>query len=402
MVGSRDASHIVTAGNQAHGGLADRVRGLPQTEIRRMFDLAAEYDGDLANLALGEPDFDTPEHVVEAAHEAARNGHTHYTGNCGIQPLREAIADYHREQGASVDPDRVAVTAGGIQAAYFAFAATVDPGDDVVLPTPGWPSYYTQAAVFGADLVEVPMPADDGFALDADRVADAVTDDTAMVVLNTPNNPTGRVFDADAVRRVVDAAAAHDAYVLADEVYGKLVYDRAFDSALAVADDDRVLLVNSMSKTYAMTGWRVGWLVAPPEVVGVVPQLQQATSTCAASVSQHAAVAALDGPQEPVREMYDAFRERRDYVADRVADLPLDASTPEGGFYAFLDVRALDGSSVDVAERLLQEYGVVTVPGSGFGDVGEGFLRLSFANSLDRIEVAFDRVEAMVADELGR
>ncbi len=395
----------MTSDDPTAGALADRVRDLPQTDIRRMFDMAGEAGGDLANLALGEPDFDTPAHVVEAAYDAAARGDTHYTGNLGIRPLRDAIADYHREQGATVDPEReIAVTAGGIQATFFALAATVNPGDEVLLPAPWWPSYYTQAEFLGADLVEVPTPADRGFELDAGRIVDAVTDDTAMVVLNSPSNPTGQVYDADAIRRVVDAAAAHDAYVLADEVYGRLVYDREFPSALAVADDhrDRVLVVNSLSKTYAMTGWRVGWLAGPPEVLGVVPQLQQATTTCAASVSQHAAVAALTGPQDPIRAMYDAFRERREYVVERIDAIPgVDAPTPEGGFYAFLDVRGLNGSSWDVAERLLRDYSVVTVPGSGFGDAGEGFLRLSFANSLERIEVAFDRIEAMVADELG-
>lgn len=391
----------MTSDDSAAGALADRVRDLPQTDIRRMFQLAGDMGGDLANLAIGEPDFDTPAHVVDAACDAAARGDTHYTSNFGIPPLRDAIADYHRSQDATLDPDgEIAVTVGGIQATFFALAATVNPGDEVVLPTPGWPSYQTQAAFLGADLLEVPMPADRGFELDADRIADAVTDDTAMVVLNSPSNPTGQVYDADAVRRVVDAAAAHDAYVLADEVYGKLVYDREFPSTLAVADSDRVLVANSTSKTYAMTGWRVGWLAGPPEVVGVVPQLQQATTTCAASVSQHAAVAALTGPQDPIHAMRDAFHERRDYVADRIDAIPgVSAATPDGGFYAFLDVRALDGSSWDVAERLLRDHGVVTVPGSGFGDAGEGFLRLSFANSLERIEVAFDRIEAMVRNE---
>jgi len=393
----------MTEADTPRPAVADRVASLPQTQIRRMFELAERQVGEVANLALGEPDFDSPPHVVEAACEAAAAGETHYTSNFGIPPLREAIAaETAREHGVDLDPDgEIAVTTGAIQALFFAFVATVDPGEEVVLPTPAWPSYYTQAHLAEATLREVPLDPVDGFDLDVDAVAGAITDRTAAVVLASPSNPTGRVYDPADVRRVVEAAAEHDAYVVADEVYGRLTFEGEFESVASLTDYDRVLVANSMSKTYAMTGWRVGWLAGPREVIATAPQLHQATSTCAASVSQHAALAALTGPQEPVREMYEAFAARRGYVAERIAGIPgLDAETPEGGFYFFLDVRALDGSSVEVADRLLREYGVVTVPGIGFGDAGEGFLRLSFATNRSELADAFDRIEAMARAEL--
>jgi aspartate aminotransferase len=390
------------------GRLSRRAGRVGRSAIRRMFDLAAEREvagaTDLVHLEIGEPDFDTPAHVVEAAHEAATGGATHYTSNAGLSALREAVAEYLAGHGVTADPGgEVVVTTGAMEALYLSLAATVDPGEEVLIPTPAWPNYDTQANLVDADPVEVPLSRETGFDLDPGRLRAAMGAATGAVVLTTPNNPTGRVYDREDVRAVVAAAADHDAYVVADEVYADLLYgEHATGVAGYVDSPERVLTVGSVSKTYAMTGWRVGWLAGPADVVGAATKLRESTTACTASVSQHAALAALTGPQDPAAEMAAAFEERRDYVTERVAGIDgVSCPEPEGAFYAFLDVSALPGASVDVAERLLDEYGVVVAPGGGFGDAGEGHVRMSFANSRERLAEGFDRIAAFVADERG-
>ncbi|WP_276281772.1 pyridoxal phosphate-dependent aminotransferase [Halorussus caseinilyticus] len=396
-----DASERETAAR-----LADRTRSLERSKIRVMFGLAEEVrresDRELVRLEVGEPDFGTPDHVIGSAADAAREGATHYTENAGIPPLREAIADtMARESGVEYAPEQVTVKNGAMEALSLSMLALAGPGDEVVVPTPAWPNYVNQVQLAGATPVTVPLSADSGFDLDPERVAAEITDDTAAVILTSPSNPTGRVYDEDAVAEVAAVAAAHDAYLVADEVYGRLTYDREFRGAASyVENPENVVTIDSCSKTYAMTGWRLGWLAGPEPVVDAVTSVGESTTACPSSVSQQAALAALTGPQEPVAEMKAAFEERRDYVVERVAEMPVvSCPRPEGAFYAFLDVSDLSGGSFEVAERLLSEYGVVTAPGDGFGDAGEGYVRVSFANSLDRIEEGFDRIERMVRDE---
>jgi len=378
----------------------ERVRACERSRIRVMFDLAEAADRDLVRLEVGEPDFDTPEHIVEAAADAARAGETHYTSNAGLPELREAIAEtLDRDYDVSYDPEQYVVTNGGMEALHLAVLSTVGPGDDLLLPSPSWPNYWTQARLADATPVEIPMPEETGYALDAERVIERMGDDTGAVVLCSPANPTGQLFDPGEIRAVVDAAAEHDAYVLADEVYLGLTYDRDPSGIAALTGHpDHVLTIGSCSKTYAMTGWRVGWLGGPGDVIDEVTKIHESTTACAGSVAQHAAIAALTGPQEPVEAMYDAFAERRDYVAERVDAMEgVSAPTPDGAFYALLDVD-LPGSSLDIAKRLLRERDVVLAPGDGFGEAGEGKLRLSFANSLDQLEKGLDGIEAAVRE----
>jgi len=379
----------------------ERVRACDRSKIRVMFDLAEAADRDLVRLEVGEPDFDTPEHIVEAAVDAARAGETHYTSNAGLPELREAIADtLQREFAVEYESDQLTVTNGGMEALHLAALATVEDGEELLIPSPAWPNYWTQARLAGGVPVEVPMDPADGYALDADRVIDRMNEETGAVVLCSPSNPTGQVFDPEPMRRVVEAAAAeHDASVIADEVYLGLTYDRDPVGVAALTDHpDHVLTVGSCSKTYAMTGWRVGWLGGPVEIVDEVTKIHESTTACAGSVAQHAAIAALTGPQEPIEEMYEAFAERREYVAERVAAMDgVACPTPDGAFYAFLDVD-LPGSSLDIAERLLREQDVVLAPGDGFGEAGEGSLRLSFASSLKQLERGLDGIEAAVQE----
>lgn len=377
--------------------VTERVAASERSAIRVMFDMADAHDGDLVRLEVGEPDFDTPEHVTEAAFEAARAGQTHYTSNAGLLELREAIA---AERGG-LAADGVTVTTGGMEALHLAMLTVADPGSEVVIPAPAWPNYRTQARLADAVPIEVSLPAEEGFALDSETMIAAMSEETSAVVLTSPSNPTGRVFDPDAVSEVAAAAAEHGAYVIADEVYRGLVYDGE-DRAIAsyVDDPERVLTVDSCSKRYAMTGWRIGWLAGPTDVIDEVTKIHESTTACASSVAQHAALAAITGPQEQREEMYDAFRDRREYVIDRIESIPaISAAPPEGAFYAFLDVSALSGDTLSIAKRLLREYGVVTAPGNGFGEAGAGYLRVSFANDRERLEAGFDGIEAMIREE---
>ncbi|MFC7234445.1 pyridoxal phosphate-dependent aminotransferase [Halosegnis marinus] len=371
----------------------DRVRACDRSSIRVLFDLAEEVGGDLVRLEVGEPDFDTPAHVTEAAFAAAERGETGYTSNAGLPPLRAAVADtLAREYDHAYGADDVLVTTGGMEALHLAALCVLSPGDELLIPTPGWPNYWTQARLADAVPVEVPMPYP--YDLDPDRLVARMGPDTGAVLLCSPSNPTGRVFDDDAVRAVVAAAREHDAYVVADEVYASLTYDRDPTGVAAlVGDSEHVLTVGSCSKSYAMTGWRVGWLAAESDVVDEATKIRESTTACTPTLAQHAALAALEGPQEPVREMKAAFAERRDYVADRLDAMDgVAAPRPQGAFYAFLDPEGYT-DSMALAKRLVREAGVVLAPGSGFGEAGAGKLRLSFANSMERLEEGLDRLE---------
>lgn len=380
--------------------LARRASAVERSSIREMFDLAQEFDGtDLVHLEIGEPDFDTPEHVVEAATVALEDGATHYTSNAGLPELRRAITD---DLQATYDPgSELVVTAGAMEALALAVMTLVDSGDELLVPTPAWPNYRTHAAMVNAEFTEIPL-SDDDFDLDTDRLVNAMSDETAAVVLTTPSNPTGRVYDPTKIRQVVDAAADHDAYVVVDEVYRDLTYGGDFEEAAAVTDrPDHVVTIGSCSKTYAMTGWRVGWLAGPEPVIETALKFHESTVACAPTVSQHAALAALKGDDAPVERMHEAFRERRDYVVDRVADLPgVTCPQPEGAFYAFLDFSSLGIDSDTLAKRLLREQEVVTAPGSGFGSNVDHHLRISFANDRDRLAEGFDRIEQFLETEV--
>jgi aspartate aminotransferase len=374
----------------------DRVQRAERSSIRVMYDLAESTDQDLVRLEVGEPDFDTPEHVIEAAASAARDGETHYTPNAGTPACRRAIRDaMAADYGVEHDVEEIAVTVGGMEALHLAALAAVGPGEELLYPGPAWPNYETQALLAEGVGVEVPMPAETGFGLDAGRLIERLGPDTAAVVLTTPSNPTGRVFDPEAIRAVVEAAGDHGAYVIADEVYAGLTYDREPRGVAAITGHpEHVLTVGSCSKTCAMTGWRLGWLAGDRSVLEEVIKVHESTTACASSVAQAAAVAALTGPQEPFEEMYDAFERRRDYVVDRIAGIDgLSAPRPEGAFYAFLDPEGVT-DSLSFARYLLEEHGVVLAPGSGFGAAGEGRLRLSFAASMDRLEAGLDRIAA--------
>jgi aspartate aminotransferase len=366
---------------------APRVEGITVSGIREVFEAAGE---DAINLGLGQPDFPTPDHAREAAVEAIREGLADaYTANKGIGPLREAIAAKHaRDQGLDVDPESVIATAGGSEALHLALAAHVDAGEEVLVPDPGFVSYDALSTLIGAD--PVPVPLRDDLTLDPAAVEAAVTDDTAAFVVNSPANPTGAVSPPADVREFARIADEHDVVCVSDEVYEYTVFDGEFRSPAEYAETDSVVVVNSASKLYSMTGWRLGWVVAAPERTERMVRAHQYVQACASAPAQYAAEAALTGPQDVVDEMTDAFRRRRDLLVDAFDDMGLDCPTPQGAFYAMPKVPE---GFVDAC----LDRDVIVVPGEAFGANGAGHARLSYATDEDELRAALGRMEEALA-----
>jgi aspartate aminotransferase len=353
---------------------------------------ALEAEGvDVVDLSVGEPDFPTPEPVVEAGHAALDAGHTGYTPSNGIPALREAIAEKHRAKGVDCGPENVVVTPGGKQALYETFQTLVDDGDEVVLLDPAWVSYEAQAKLAGATLRRVDL-APHQFQLEPalDDLATAMSDDTALVVVNSPSNPTGAVYTEAAFEGVRDLAVDHDAHVVSDEIYEQITY--GVDQPAAAAIDglgDRTITIDGFSKAFSMTGWRLGYLLAPEPVVSQAGKVHSHSVSCATNFVQHAGVTALTDPavDDAVGEMVAAFRDRRDLLADRLADHGVDLSVGDGAFYAMPRVAEDDTAWCEAA---IEDAHVACVPGSAFG--APGHARFSYAASTERLETAVDRL----------
>ncbi|WP_435068098.1 pyridoxal phosphate-dependent aminotransferase [Haloplanus sp. C73] len=355
---------------------------------------------DVIHLEVGEPDFSPPERVFETAIDALRAGHTNYTAARGKPDLRRAIAaHYDREYGVDVDPDRIVVTPGTSPALLLAMAALVDPGDEVVLTDPHYACYPNFVRAVDGRVRTVPLRPSDGF---QPRLADfdaAVTADTAALVLNSPANPTGAVMDGDTLAGLADIATAAEATPVVDEVYHGLSYDAAEHTMLEYTDDAVVL--NGFSKRFAMTGWRLGWMVVPPALVDAVNRLAQNLLICAPNFVQEAGVAALETPSGRLQEIRETYRERRDRLVEAVTDWGLDLGyTPQGAYYLLADVSHLPGDSLDIATLLLEEAGVAVTPGVDFGSEAAGYLRFSYATDVEAIETAIARIERVLETEL--
>jgi aspartate aminotransferase len=368
---------------------SDRVERISISGIREVFEAAGE---DAINLGLGQPDFPTPEHAREAAIEAIRAGEADgYTSNKGTRELREAIADKHaRDNDLSIDPENVIATAGGSEALHVALEAHVQPGEEVIVPDPGFVSYEALTHLAGGDPVPVALRED--LTMDPADIERAITDDTAAFVVNSPANPTGAVQSPDDMRAFARIAAEHDVLCISDEVYERIVFDGEHRSP-AEFERENVVVVNACSKSYSMTGWRLGWVTGSHERIERMLRVHQYAQACAAAPSQHAARAALDGPQGVVDEMVDAFAERRDVLLDGLADMGLETPTPRGAFYAM--PRVPDGWVDAVIDR-----GVVVVPGDAFGANGAGHARISYATDLETLKEAIalmDEATAAVA-----
>lgn len=350
----------------------------------------------IIHMGVGEPDFDTPEHIKRAAREALERGATKYTSSRGIPELREAIAEHLLGKGVEASPEEVLVTPGAKHAIFCAMAAALDPGDEVLIPSPCW-TYEGIVRVAGGKPAFVPTFRAEGFKVKPERIQERLTPQTRMLVLNYPNNPTGATLEEHELRALADLAQDHGLWVLSDEIYDCLVYEGEHVSIASLPGmRERTLYINGFSKAYAMTGWRLGYVVAPRELVDQMVKIQQASTTCAPAFVQAAGVAALRGPQDCVREMREEYRRRRDVMVKGLSSAGLECLVPAGAFYVFPSIERLGLSSGEFCERLLQEAGVVGVAGSEFGPYGEGHVRFSFATSMENIREALKLIKSVV------
>ena len=355
----------------------------------------------IIHLEIGEPDFDTPEHIRQAAKEALDRGETHYVPAPGIPALREAVAAFLERTGRlRTTADRVIVTPGAKPIMFFTILALCDEGDEVVYPDPGFPMYESIAAFAGATPVPLPLREEHGFRPDPDELRSLVTDRTRLLILSSPHNPCGSALTREELEAVAEVALRHDLVILSDEVYWAIAYDRPHASILDLDGmAERTVLLDGWSKTFAMTGWRLGFGVFPRALVEPVTRLVINSVSCTSAFSQRAAIAALTGPWEPVERMVAEFRRRRDAIVDGLNSIPgISCLRPEGAFYVFPSVRDLGVPSKRVEEHLLEHAGVACLSGTAFGRHGEGYLRFSYANSVENIERALAAVRAALPE----
>ena len=361
---------------------------------------ALEASGrEIVHLEIGEPDFDTPAHVIAAAQQALDKGFTHYVPAPGIPELRTAVTESLERTGRlSTSPDRVVVTPGAKPIMFFTIMALCEEGDEVLYPDPGFPMYASIAAFAGAKPVPVPLREENGFVIDPDELRSLVTDRTKLLILNSPHNPCGSASTPEQLQAIAEIAIEHDLVVLSDEVYWALRYDGDHHSVLDLDGmADRTILLDGWSKTFAMTGWRLGFGVFPQPLVEPVTRLLINSVSCTSAFSQYAAIAALEGPWDDVDRMLEAFRERREVIVSGLNAVPgVSCVEPEGAFYAFPNISELGQSAATLADRLLDEAGVAVLPGTSFGAYGESHLRFSYANSVDNIRRALDAFTALV------
>ncbi|HMH51335.1 MAG TPA: pyridoxal phosphate-dependent aminotransferase [Candidatus Acidoferrum sp.] len=355
---------------------------------------------DIIHLEIGEPDFDTPAHIREAAKRALDEGATHYGPAAGLPELREAIAKHvGLTRGVPVSPEEVVVTPGGKPIMFFTILALVNAGDEVIHPNPGFPIYESVVNFVGGVPVPIPLREESGFGFDMDEFERRLSPRTRLIIVNSPQNPTGGVLDRPQLERIARVAVERGITILTDEIYREFLYEGEFVSLLGFPGvRERAVLLDGFSKTYAMTGWRLGYGVMPVPLAEHVTRLMVNSASCTASFVQLAGIAALEGDQTPVTQMVDAFRRRRDLVVDGLNSLPgVTCIRPRGAFYAFPNVTRLGRPSGEIAERLLNEAGVALLPGTAFGAHGEGYLRLSYANSEANLRAALDRMRPVLA-----
>src|SRR5438270_2789799 len=351
---------------------------------------------DVCGFGAGEPDFDTPDHIKAAAIQALEQGFTKCTPSAGLPELRQAIADkLQADNGLADRPSQVVVSSGAKQACYNAVLATCQPGDEVVIPAPYWVSYPDMVKLAGADAVIVPTTERNAWKMRAADFENAMTPRTKMLILNSPCNPTGSVYTREEMQAIVDVAAEEDIYILSDEIYEKLVYDDVQHVSIASLSKeaaDLTITVNGFSKSYAMTGWRLGYLAAPEAVAKAVDSIQSHSTSHPASFVQRAGIAALKGDQQPLADMREEFDIRRNYMYDRITKIPnITAVKPEGAFYILVNISQLGLTSQNFADRLLSKANVAVVPGAAFGD--DRTIRLSYATSIDIIKKGLDRFQ---------
>jgi aspartate/methionine/tyrosine aminotransferase len=369
----------------------------------KMLGIAAGLDNVIA-LGRGDPDFHTPHHVVEAAKTALDNNQHHYTGPTGLPPLRQAICDNLRaEYGLDYLADEIIVTAGVQESIMLCMLGLVQHGDEVLITSPRFTTYDTAVHLCGGVPIPVPTYQKDDFALDVAEIEARITPKTRMFVLVSPNNPTGAVTPPDTIRKIADLAIKHDLIIIADEIYAKLIYAPHEHLSLATLPGmkERTITLNGFSKTYAMTGWRVGYMAAPADFVEKLTEPRHTLSINTCTVSQHAALAALTGPQEEVEATFKAYAERRDYLMEALTEAGLSYGAPGGAFYIYTNISATGMKAKAFCENLLRETGVMVFPGDMFGEPNSDFIRISYLQPLPVIEDAMARIKGFIATHNG-
>src|SRR5262249_36364983 len=365
---------------------------------------ALEAQGhDVVHLEIGEPDFDTPANVVETGIDALRQGWTHYTPAGGLPALREAIAEeVSRSRGVTCTADEVIVVPGVKPTIFFAFMSLVEEGDEVIYPNPGFPIYESMVNFLGAKPVPLALHEEKDFRLDPNELADLISDRTRLIVLNSPHNPTGSVLEEQDLRDIAAAIGDRDIMVLSDEIYSRLIFEGRHISLMSIKGmRDRTIILDGFSKTYAMTGWRLGYGVMRPDLAQCFSRLMTNVNSCTASFTQIAGIEALRGDQSSVEHMCQEFKRRRDRFVERINQIKgFHCRVPRGAFYTFPSIRATGWTSKKLADALLEQAGVACLAGTAFGAFGKGYLRFSIANSRETLDKALDRIEAWTKEKL--
>jgi aspartate aminotransferase len=355
----------------------------------------------IIHLEIGEPDFDTPENIVDAAVKSLHEGAHHYGPSAGVPEFRKAIAeDISKRRGIKVDPAEVVVTPGAKPVIFYAILALVDPEDEVLYPNPGFPIYESMINYIGAKAVPIHLKEENDWSLDIDELAKRVSSKTKLVIINSPHNPTGGVIPLADLHRIAELAHRYDFMVLSDEIYCRVLYTSEYDSIASLPGmKERTILLDGFSKIYAMTGWRLGFGIMPPDLAIQVSKLQTNCASCTATFTQLAGIEALQGNQDKPEEMVDEFRRRRDLIVSGLNDIPgFSCKVPKGAFYAFPNVKKLGLPSKKLADLILEEGGVACLSGTAFGEFGEGYLRFSYANSQENLQEALRRIRRLVQD----
>ncbi|MDR1931993.1 MAG: pyridoxal phosphate-dependent aminotransferase [Spirochaetales bacterium] len=350
----------------------------------------------IIHLEIGQPDFKTPKNIIEAAYTAMKEGKTGYTPTPGVIPLRETIARYCEDyKKVKTSAEEIVVVPGGKPIMFFTMLMLAQPGDEVIYPNPGFPIYESVIKFSGAKPVPMPLLQKNNFSVDLDQLRSAITGKTKLIIINNPGNPTGGMIKKDDIIAIADMVRDKGIYILADEIYDRIIFEeKPLSIATLPGMKDWTIILDGFSKTYSMTGWRLGYGVMNRELAEHMTMLMVNSASCAASMTQWAAIEALTGPQDAVTQMVAAFRERRDYLIDALNKIEgVKCVKPSGAFYAFPDISSFGISSAEFANRLLEEAGVAAAAGTAFGSFGEGFLRLSYANSLDNLKIAVERID---------
>jgi aspartate/methionine/tyrosine aminotransferase len=357
---------------------------------------------DIVHLEIGEPDFDTPQNIINAAKDALDNGYTHYGPSAGLPQAREAIARYveRTRPGVNCSADEVVITPGGKPIMFYAMMATVDEGDEVIYPNPGFPIYESVINFLGAKPVALPLREEKEFRFDLADLEARITKKSRMLIINTPQNPTGGILTREDVEGIAELALKNNLIVFSDEIYSRMTYDGFEHTSILEFPGmkERTIMLDGFSKTYAMTGWRLGYGVMPAATASLVAKLQTNCTSCTSAFTQVAGIEALEGTQEPAEEMIEEFRRRRDVIVDGLNQIPgIRCHRPQGAFYVFPNIEGTGYSSQRMADYLLNDAGVACLSGTAFGQFGEGYIRFSYANSIANIEKALDRISTAVS-----